>query len=555
MGITLNPLSGKFDNTGPKGATPNASYVTLSTDSTLPNERVLTGTTNQITITDNGAGSTVILSTPQNIHTAATPTFSNLTLSARTTTRVPYFTTGGEITDNAKLRFNGTGLGINATSVIPNSLCVGGDNGTSPSFEVATGGTSVVLQSYNRNTTAYGTVNLVGSTCIFQTGATPVTVGSFDANGRFGVPITGVNAGILIGGDAQLFRGAANRLDLATGDSFYIIQSGGGLSVGTTPNTNHAGNFAITTNANTTFRAINADNTITASVTSAFPVGGRFGISLNAGANTISYSAGVTFSNRSETTQSGTVTEAYGADFDLWHRGSANYTVFSGARAFVSIRNTSSNTIAEASGFRLVLDTQSGGTNANITTFRGFSLSASHLGPCAITNYSAFDAALSSGVGSGTIANYRAFNADNPGANATITTLVGMRIADLTRGVINYGILFEGTSGLERQGVWWNADTVIFRKAANTLGIGSGDSVEFNAGNIITDTVTGTKIGTATTQKLGFWNATPIVQPTTSVAAATFVANTSGIVNDTATFDGYTIGQIVKALRNIGVLA
>lgn len=73
--------------------------------------------------------------------------------------------------------------------------------------------------------------------------------------------------------------------------------------------------------------------------------------------------------------------------------------------------------------------------------------------------------------------------------------------------------------------------------------------------NIVFGTTTGTKIGTATTQKLSFWNATPIVQPTTAVAAATFVANTSLIANDTATFDGYTIGQVVKALRNTGLLA
>lgn len=73
--------------------------------------------------------------------------------------------------------------------------------------------------------------------------------------------------------------------------------------------------------------------------------------------------------------------------------------------------------------------------------------------------------------------------------------------------------------------------------------------------NIVLGTATGTKIGTATTQKLGLWNATPIVQPTTAVAAATFVANTSLIANDTATFDGYTIGQVVKALRNCGILA
>lgn len=73
--------------------------------------------------------------------------------------------------------------------------------------------------------------------------------------------------------------------------------------------------------------------------------------------------------------------------------------------------------------------------------------------------------------------------------------------------------------------------------------------------NLILDTTTGTKIGTATTQKLALWNAAPIVQPTTAVTAATFVANTSGIVNDSATFDGYTIGQVVKALRNLGALA
>lgn len=73
--------------------------------------------------------------------------------------------------------------------------------------------------------------------------------------------------------------------------------------------------------------------------------------------------------------------------------------------------------------------------------------------------------------------------------------------------------------------------------------------------DFVLGTSTGTKFGTATTQKLAFWNATPIVQPTTAVTAATFVANTSGTLNDSATFDGYTIGQVVKALRNIGLLA
>lgn len=65
------------------GAAPiDAQYVTLATNATLTNERVLTGTSNQITITDNGAGGTVVLSLPQNYHTAAVPQLARLGLGA-----------------------------------------------------------------------------------------------------------------------------------------------------------------------------------------------------------------------------------------------------------------------------------------------------------------------------------------------------------------------------------------------------------------------------------------------------------------------------------------
>lgn len=93
-----------------------------------------------------------------------------------------------------------------------------------------------------------------------------------------------------------------------------------------------------------------------------------------------------------------------------------------------------------------------------------------------------------------------------------------------------------------------NNTTRITIGADGTLNI--AESSNFRLG-----TTTGTKIADATNQKLSFWNATPIIQPTTTVSASTFVTNTSGILNDTATFDGYTIGQIVKALRNMGILA
>lgn len=82
-----------------------------------------------------------------------------------------------------------------------------------------------------------------------------------------------------------------------------------------------------------------------------------------------------------------------------------------------------------------------------------------------------------------------------------------------------------------------------------------GDTTWEDAVNMVFKATTGTKIGTATSQKLAFWNATPIVQPTTGVAAATRVGGGGTTVTDTDTFDGYTIAQVVKALRNTGLLA
>jgi hypothetical protein len=77
-----------------------------------------------------------------------------------------------------------------------------------------------------------------------------------------------------------------------------------------------------------------------------------------------------------------------------------------------------------------------------------------------------------------------------------------------------------------------------------------------DAQNIAFNTTTGTKIGTATTQKLSFWNSTPIVQPTTAVGSATIASPGGGTnLKTDDTFDGYTIAQVVKALRNAGLLA
>jgi hypothetical protein len=61
--------------------------------------------------------------------------------------------------------------------------------------------------------------------------------------------------------------------------------------------------------------------------------------------------------------------------------------------------------------------------------------------------------------------------------------------------------------------------------------------------NIVTDTTTGTKIGTANTQKLAFWNATPVVQPT-AVADATDAASVITQLN-----------ALLSRMRDLGLIA
>jgi hypothetical protein len=98
---------------------------------------------------------------------------------------------------------------------------------------------------------------------------------------------------------------------------------------------------------------------------------------------------------------------------------------------------------------------------------------------------------------------------------------------------------FTSATSFERLNIGW---------AANVCTIGT----EAGSGG---GTLRGLKIGSASTSLLGLWGVTPIVQPTTAVAAATRVGGGGTTVTDTDTFDGYTLSQIVKALRNIGALA
>ena len=120
-------------------------------------------------------------------------------------------------------------------------------------------------------------------------------------------------------------------------------------------------------------------------------------------------------------------------------------------------------------------------------------------------------------------------------------------------------------------GTFLSEDIGIRRNAAGVLEINSGTvgtfrdlklrNLELANGDFITGTGTGTKFGTTTTQKLGFWNTTPIIQPSSTGETAGFVAGIGTSLMDGSTFTGnvgstaYRISDIVKHLKTIGLLA
>ncbi len=65
----------------------------------------------------------------------------------------------------------------------------------------------------------------------------------------------------------------------------------------------------------------------------------------------------------------------------------------------------------------------------------------------------------------------------------------------------------------------------------------------------------GLHLGKSTSGLVGFYSAAPVAQQTTAVASSSTVANSGTTVNLATTFDGYTLQQITKALRNYGLLA
>lgn len=154
-----------------------ASYITVSAEGGLSGESVLAGTTNQITLTP-GAG-TMTLSTPQDIATASSVTFANLTL--------------------------GTGGALRTGTTLGNTLLLQAyDNDTGPGYE-----TFVTLTAGNTPTCDLATGVTIGGAYVYRASGTDVPV----ADGGTGLSTFG-------GVGTVLFTSAADTLTSAAGFTY-----------------------------------------------------------------------------------------------------------------------------------------------------------------------------------------------------------------------------------------------------------------------------------------------------------------------------------------------
>jgi hypothetical protein len=85
------------------------------------------------------------------------------------------------------------------------------------------------------------------------------------------------------------------------------------------------------------------------------------------------------------------------------------------------------------------------------------------------------------------------------------------------------------------------------------LRITSAGNLQFaDAKNIIFNTTTGTKIGTATTQKLGFWNKTPVVQPSAYTITNDTVDRSLDCNSTSLDEVADVLGTLIKDLQSVG---
>ena len=398
------------------------------------------------------------------------------------------------------------GLGYNITLTTGDVLYIGND--TRSIYTPALGTTGITLD--NTNSSEYIILKDAGGVDFSGTTVTMAQLGY----------LNGVTSSI----QTQLNNKQPLDVDLTSWAG--VTRAAGFDTFATTPSSANLASL-VTDETGSGALVFGTSPTFTTDITTPKINGVKGNILLTNEAQTSGAITNFTFTNSANTNQTS------GSEISNFKVNGASKTWAAGAITTQRWNYFTANTAAFASAstitnsYGLYVEAATAGTNATITN-----------------NYAAgFNAPIYVGGGLGSNASIMVDNAKGYGAlwtDATQALILRISSGD----VVQFGDISAKNKGI---GFLTNGSTRVSIGASGGMTFADANNITFNA-------TTGTKIGTATTEKLSFWNATPIVQPTTGVAAATFVANAGTAVNDASTFDGYTLKQVVKALRNIGLL-
>jgi hypothetical protein len=98
-------------------------------------------------------------------------------------------------------------------------------------------------------------------------------------------------------------------------------------------------------------------------------------------------------------------------------------------------------------------------------------------------------------------------------------------------------------SGVTKKVTAANLKGDCLRTISDVIAVPDADDISFGA-------TTGTKLGTAVTQKLGFWNVTPVVQPAGAAQAAAGVQGQATVTDNTTGAVSTTLAAITAPAAN-----
>lgn len=229
------------------------------------------------------------------------------------------------------------------------------------------------------------------------------------------------------------------------------------------------------------------------------------------------------------------------------------------------------------------------GTYNSLTTGKGINILANALTTGQMMNLTLSGAsAVAPAASTGSIASFVSTSTGFAAQTSALVAIVSSGANATTSAIVqglNVTITNTGTTGtntgiavaLSGTGATQNGTTISVTGSGTTntsltittSGAGTNIAISIVSGtinpadgvNVVLGTSTGTKIGTATTQKLGFYNVTPVVQPPASADVTGFAAGGGTASKSDSTWNGasgasaYTVGGLVTALKALGLIA